>query len=64
METIWCGEFDRLKALVAKAGGNLAMEFARPVGQFPLKVVSDPGASHDAAVSERSYLSRPVNRPN
>ncbi|MCC8955013.1 hypothetical protein H8B02_16670 [Bradyrhizobium sp. Pear77] len=64
METIWCGEFDRLKALVAKAGGNIAMEFARPVGQFPLKIVSDPGASHEAAVAERSYLSRPVNRPN
>ncbi|VIO69745.1 hypothetical protein [Bradyrhizobium ivorense] len=64
METIWCGEFDRLKALVAKAGGNVAMEFARPVGQFPLKIVSDPGASHEAAVAERSYLSLPLNRPN
>lgn len=64
METIWCGEFDRLKALVAKAGGNLAMEFARPAGQFPLKIVSDPDASHEATAIERSYLSLPVNRPN
>lgn len=41
METIWCGEFDRLQALVAKAGGNVSIESARPVGQYPLKVVAD-----------------------
>ncbi|MDA9399844.1 MULTISPECIES: hypothetical protein [unclassified Bradyrhizobium] len=63
METIWCGEFDRLKALVAKAGGNVTMEFARPVGQLPLKIVSDPGASQEAEVAERSYRSVPANRP-
>jgi len=63
METIWCGEFDRLKALVAKAGGNVTMELARPVGQFPLKIVSDPGASQEAEVAERSYRSVPANRP-
>ncbi|WP_018319338.1 hypothetical protein [Bradyrhizobium sp. WSM2793] len=63
METIWCGEFDRLKALVAKAGGNVTTEFARPVGQFPLKIVSDPGASQEAEVAERSYRSVPANQP-
>jgi hypothetical protein len=47
LETIWCGEFDRLKAQVAKAGGDVSIEFARPVGQFPLKIVSDPAASHE-----------------
>ncbi|WP_375784945.1 hypothetical protein ACE10Z_35945 [Bradyrhizobium sp. Pha-3] len=64
METIWCGEFDRLKALVAKAGGNVAMEFARPVGQFPLKIVSDPDVSHQAEIAERSYRELPLNRHN
>ncbi|MEW6147028.1 MAG: hypothetical protein AB1745_03500, partial [Pseudomonadota bacterium] len=59
METIWCGEFDRLKGLVAKAGGNVSIESARPVGQFPLKIVSDPGASHEAVVVERSHRSLP-----
>ena len=44
METIWCGEFQRLQSLVAKSGGSLSIESARPIGQFPLKVVSDPGA--------------------
>lgn len=41
METIWCGEFERLQSLVAKAGGNVSIESARPVGQYPLKVVED-----------------------
>ncbi|MGY4399300.1 hypothetical protein [Bradyrhizobium sp. USDA 3315] len=62
METIWCGEFDRLKALVAKAGGNVAMEFARPVGQFPLKIVSDRDASHQADVAIRAQRELPLNR--
>jgi hypothetical protein len=43
METLWCGEFERLQSLVAKSGGNLSIESARPVGQFPLKVVADLG---------------------
>jgi hypothetical protein len=41
METIWCGEFERLQSLVAQAGGNVSIESARPAGQFPLKVVAD-----------------------
>jgi len=41
IETIWCGEFQRLQSLIAKGGGSLAIEHARPVGQFPLKVVED-----------------------
>jgi hypothetical protein len=48
METIWCGEFQRLQALVGKSGGNLSLESARPVGQYPLKVVPDRGGSRVA----------------
>lgn len=59
METIWCGEFDRLKALVAKTGGNVSIESARPVGQFPLKVVSDPAASDVIDVIGRPHRSLP-----
>jgi hypothetical protein len=44
METIWCGEFERLQSLVAQAGGNVSIESARPAGQFPLKVVADIAA--------------------
>ncbi|WP_338693212.1 hypothetical protein V5279_43390 [Bradyrhizobium sp. 26S5] len=43
METIWCSEFERLQSLVAKAGGSVSIESARPVGQFPLKVVAELG---------------------
>ncbi|WLB52779.1 hypothetical protein [Bradyrhizobium japonicum] len=64
METIRCGEFDRLKALVAEAGGNVTMEFARPVGRFPLKIVSDPGASQEAEIVERSRRARPISPPH
>lgn len=39
METIWCGEFERLQTLVAKRGGDLSIETARPVGQYPLKII-------------------------
>ena len=59
METIWCGEFDRLKMLIAKAGGNLAIESARPVGQFPLKIVSDPVANEEIEVVEKPHRSLP-----
>jgi len=41
IETIWCGGFERLQSLIAKDGGLLAIEYARPIGQFPLKVVED-----------------------
>jgi hypothetical protein len=43
MEAIWCSEFGRLQSLVAKAGGSVVIEGARPVGQFPLRVVADLG---------------------
>jgi hypothetical protein len=55
METIWCGEFDRLKALVAKSGGSISVEMARPVGQFPLKVVLDPVFGQDSDIVGRSH---------
>jgi hypothetical protein len=41
IETIWCGEFERLQSLIAKDGGRLSLESAHPIGQFPLKVVED-----------------------
>ncbi|MEY9881196.1 hypothetical protein [Bradyrhizobium sp. USDA 329] len=59
METIWCGEFERLQSLVAKAGGNVSIESARPVGQYPLKVVEDLAARPaDVDVSATRHLSR------
>jgi hypothetical protein len=57
IETIWCGEFERLQSLIAKDGGSLAIEHARPVGQFPLKVVEDRFSTNETdAVLETRYL--------
>ena len=60
IETIWCGEFTRLQSLVAKDGGSLAIEHARPIGQFPLKVVEDKyGTTGDNdVVSTPRHLNR------
>lgn len=59
METIWCGEFERLQSLIAKAGGNVAIESARPVGQYPLKVVTDLAAHpENIDVTATRHLSR------
>ena len=59
METLWCGEFERLQSLVAKSGGNLSIESARPVGQYPLKVVADLGHSQvQDDVATTRYLTR------
>lgn len=41
IETIWCGEFERLQSLIAKDGGSVTIEHARPAGQFALKFVED-----------------------
>ena len=60
IETIWCGEFERLQSLIAKEGGHLAIEHARPVGQFPLKVVEDKQrtAEDNDAVKVNRHLLR------
>jgi hypothetical protein len=39
MEAIWCSEFERLRALVGKAGGAISVDKALPVGAVPIKIV-------------------------
>jgi hypothetical protein len=60
IETIWCGEFERLQSLIAKDGGSLALLHARPVGQFPLKIVEDilSVTNTDTEVRTTRYLLR------
>lgn len=45
IETIWCGEFQRLQALLKDKGSELLIERALSVGEVPLKEtnVSEPG---------------------
>jgi hypothetical protein len=57
IETIWCGEFERLQSLIAKDGGSMAIEHAHPVGQFPLKLVEDSlGAANEDVTKPRHLL--------
>jgi hypothetical protein len=57
IETIWCSEFERLQSLIAKDGGSLAIEHARPIGQFPLKLVEDNlGAANEDVTKSRHLL--------
>jgi hypothetical protein len=60
IETIWCGEFERLQSLIAKDGGLLSLESAHPIGQFPLKVVEDrlSATGPDIGVNTTRHLPR------
>lgn len=40
IETIWCGEFTRLRSLLADRGDELSIEKALAIGEVPLKVVA------------------------
>jgi hypothetical protein len=41
METIWCGELERLQSLIASAGGGIKIEKAMAAGSAPIKVIED-----------------------
>ncbi|WP_017905950.1 hypothetical protein [Pseudomonas asplenii] len=54
IETIWCGEFQRLQALLKSQGGDLIIEQALEVGQVELKVVAV--AEQEAIEAARATL--------
>ena len=60
MEGIWCGEFERLKALIARAGGSIKIDKALPVGAVPLKLIEEAGSEDASDVSVRG--SRHIQR--
>lgn len=41
-ETLWCGDFTKLRSIVAKQSSSLELEKALPIGAVPLKVVGIP----------------------
>jgi hypothetical protein len=55
IETAWCGEFEKLQALLAGSGGRLEIETALPPGAVPIKLVSDP-SGRDEAVTDAPTL--------
>ena len=57
IETIWCGEFSRLRALLAEQGSELAVEKALGVGAVPLKTVAmDRDAATEAGLTRPGRL--------
>ncbi len=51
IETIWCGEFIRLRSILADSGTELTIEKALAVGEVPLKVVAMDEPTEEAASS-------------
>jgi hypothetical protein len=45
-ETIWCGEFDRLRGQLAALGDELVVERALEAGAQPVRTVSLPATTH------------------
>ena len=50
VETIWCGDFTRLQAMLAEQGNDLVIERALGVGAVPVKVASDVHEDAHAAM--------------
>ena len=53
IETLWCGEFQRLQALLAAQGGELSVERALGVGEVALKEIGDAVALNANRDSQR-----------
>lgn len=58
-ETIFCGEVDRLKELVAAQSGELVVEKALPAGAAPVKTVAFPEAERREIEAPRLRTLRP-----
>jgi hypothetical protein len=59
-ETIWCSEFTSLKLLLQKAGADLQIEKALPVGSKPLKRVKE--SSTTAVLDRRTKSSSNIRQ--
>lgn len=60
-ETLWCSDFDALKAQVAAAGGDLSVNVAVPAGQVPLEIVEE-AAPESRKGTERRTPPRQASR--
>lgn len=58
METTWCSEFDRLRGMISKAGGDLKIEHALPVGATPVKMVESKSRDVSSSTSSSRALHR------
>lgn len=53
IETLWCGEFQRLQALLAAQGGELSVERALGVGEVALKEIGEEQQREMGMVRQR-----------
>ncbi|MBW6266652.1 hypothetical protein KZ859_29945, partial [Pseudomonas aeruginosa] len=53
IETLWCGEFQRLQALLAAQGGELSVERALGVGEVALKEIGEEQQREMGVVRQR-----------
>lgn len=60
IETIWCGEFSRLRSLLARQGSELVVEKALGVGEVPLKLVESGSDSQAAPAAAATRPGRPA----
>ncbi|MCD9127657.1 hypothetical protein [Luteimonas fraxinea] len=60
IETIWCGEFTRLRSLLAERGSELTIDKALAIGEVPLKVleISEEGKSEASGQMQKSKPTR------
>lgn len=58
METAWCGDFSRLRSIVADQGGEIFVDKALDVGVVPLRVVTETVGDEAAEVKVDQQLAR------
>lgn len=54
IETIWCGEFQRLQQLLRSQGNEMLMEQARKIGEVAVKVIAESEESLQEAAATRA----------
>ncbi|TFZ55602.1 hypothetical protein E4V01_22045 [Methylorubrum sp. Q1] len=61
-ETIWCGQFDELRSVLADHGGHVEIERALPAGEQAVKTISLTSASPSAEVKITKPQTRALPR--
>ena len=57
-ETVWCSDFDRLRAALSASGSEIVLERALEAGVQPVKTVSMPAPTIEEAVRARAPIAR------
>lgn len=58
IETAWCADFEAVRDVVARTGGHIKIERARPIGDTPVKIVPAKETRHQRSSAERQMARR------